>query len=54
MARLHGYQLYSLREEFTKSENLARNFNLQNLVKDKSEMIVNIEELASYQEGPTI
>ena len=30
---------------------LTLNHNLQNLVKEKSQIIVNIEELATYQEG---
>ena len=51
LRRLHGDQLDSLRDSLLKLENLARNRNLQNLVKEKSEMIVNIEELATYQEG---
>ena len=48
---LHGDQLDSLRNSLLKLENLARNRNLQNLVKEKSAMIVNIEELATYQAG---
>ena len=51
LRRLHGDQLDSLRNSLLKLENLARNRNLQNLVKEKSAMIVNIEELATYQEG---
>ena len=51
LRRLHGDQLDSLRNSLLKLENLARNRNLQNLVKEKYKMIVNIEELASYQEG---
>ena len=51
LRRLHGDQLDSLRNSLLKLENLARNRNLQNLVKEKSKMIVNIEELATYQEG---
>ena len=51
LRRLHGDQLDSLRNSLLKLENLARNRNLQNLVKEKYKMIVDIEELASYQEG---
>ena len=51
LRRLHGDQLDSLRNSLLKLENLARNRNLQNSVKEKSKMIVNIEELATYQEG---
>ena len=51
LRRLHGSQLDSLRNSLLKLENLARNRNLQNLVKEKYKMIVDIEELASYQEG---
>ena len=55
LRRLHGSKIDSLNDSLNDSllklENLARNRNLQNLVKEKSEMIVNIEELASYQEG---
>ena len=51
LRRLHGDQLDSLRNSLLKLENLARNRNLQNLVKEKYKMIVNIEELATYQEG---
>ena len=51
LRRLHGDQLDSLRDSLLKLDNLARNRNLQNLVKEKYEMIVNIEELASYQIG---
>ena len=51
LRRLHGSKIDSLNDSLLKLENLARNRNLQNLVKEKSEMIVNIEELASYQEG---
>ena len=51
LRRLHGDQLDSLRNSLLKLENLARNRNLQNLVKEKYKMIVNIEELATYHEG---
>ena len=51
LRRLHGDKLDSLRDSLLKLENLARNRNLQNLIKEKSKMIVNIEELATYQEG---
>ena len=51
LRRLHGDKLDCLRNSLLKLENLARNRNLQNLVKEKSEMIVNIEELATYQAG---
>ena len=51
LRRLHGSKLDSLSDSLLKLETLAENRNLQNLVKEKYKMIVNIERLASYQEG---
>ena len=51
LRRLHGSKIDSFNDSLLKLETLARNRNLQNLVKEKSEMIVNIEELATYQAG---
>ena len=51
LRRLHGSKIDSLNDSLLKLETLAENRNLQNLVKEKYKMIVNIERLASYQEG---
>ena len=51
LRRLHGSKLDKLSDSLLKLETLAENRNLQNLVKEKYKMIVNIERLASYQEG---
>ena len=51
LRRLHGSKIDNLNDSLLKLETLAENRNLQNLVKEKYKMIVNIERLASYQEG---
>ena len=51
LIRLHGPQLNSLRSSLLKLDALARNRDLQRLVKEKYKMILEIEELASYQIG---
>ena len=51
LRRLHGSKIDNLNDSLLKLENLAGNRNLQNLVKEKYKMIVDIERLASYQEG---
>ena len=51
LIRLHGPQLDSLRSSLLKLDALARNRDLQRLVKEKYKMILEIEELASYQIG---
>ena len=51
LIRLHGPQLDGLRSSLLKLDALARNRDLQRLVKEKYKMILEIEELASYQIG---
>ena len=51
LKRLHGAKLDSLRDSLMMLDVLASNRDLQNLVKESSEMLVEIEELGSYQLG---